>query len=1382
VGLLTPLLLGLLALAVLAWFFTTETGARNAFALGERIVPGMLRASDVSGRLSGNLHVGRLVIHTARADITLEALDLDWVPSSLWRLKLQVNRLNLGSLVVHLKPPPTKEPPRLPPSLDLPLTLHVAQANLAHAVVENDAGHLADLDRVQFGLDFDHRQYRLQLDNLGLRAGEAAFPVEGVITGKVALSSALPYAIDAHLAVRADSSAQQTHVAANGEVALGGSLQDMATSLDFSIVQPAAKPVGAAPLPATGAAAVPPSDAALATVLKVGGHAQLQLFSASAAAPSMLPLSTADLSLRGLDLASWKAGLPHTSLDGSLKIDGHGNGTLLLANAASGTWDAARLPLRDLALHFQRRQDAQGQTVDLRDIVAELGSTARPAGRLAGTGRFANGDFSLQLKTGALDLRRLDARLRATRLAGTADLRGKADEQEISVALTEPLNAPNRVQGLSLDAHALVNGQRLLLDRARLRAGPASIDASGQADLQGRQAFSGRGRLRRFRLKDIGNFAGLPDLEVNGDFTAQGSRSPRIEADLTYHIADSRLAGQPLTGDGEVHLHGDTIDIPRLQLNAGANALSAHGRLAGSDGSLEFALHAPQLAQLGPWASGALEATGSARGNLKRADIKLAWQAARLRIPAGNASAIGMPPSLASSTKAGGPSAAQSAQIARTAPPAPSGGVLIEASEGKATVSVDRGTPLLVTSAEIVASVRQLAFGAQRVGTLSTQARFGTRADAPLALRVEASGVDTPISRAERVSLQIDGSNAKHEIAATLHAAKQDLSMRAHGGLIDLARKPQWNGAIDQLNGDGELKARLLAPATLSVTSNRFQLKSLRLDSSVAQVVVDELTRDADQVVTRGRIDHLQLARVLRFTSAEPAIATDLALGGDWDLRIADTVTGKANLRREQGDVTVQGGRPVVLGLSALEASVVANDGRATLRLRGAGRQLGRIDVDAATRFGHGAARFAIASDAPLSGAASIDIPSLAWAGRLVSATTITEGRIRADATLAGSVGDPRLAGQVNGSDLRVFMADSGVDLRRGSLQGTFSDARLIIESLRFAGGDGQVVLSGPIDFAGGKPALQLALKADHYTLFNRADRKLVVSGSSQISLVEKRASVKGAFKIDSGSIDIGKEDAPQLSDDVVIVGKPKKSERAVAAELDVVIALGDGIALKGRGLDAVLRGEVRLLNAVGEPLQARGTLNVARGTFSAYGRDLKIEQGLVRFTGPLNNPGLDITAMRRGLQVEAGVSVRGTVLEPRITLVSEPNVADADKLAWLVLGHGLSDTGQGEVGALASAASTLLQKGAAAGVQSQIGNALGLDTVSVGTSQDTLQQRIVTLGKQVSTRLYVSYQKGIDTASNAVLLRYTLSPRLTVEAEAGTISLLSLFYNVSFD
>jgi translocation and assembly module TamB len=172
----------------------------------------------------------------------------------------------------------------------------------------------------------------------------------------------------------------------------------------------------------------------------------------------------------------------------------------------------------------------------------------------------------------------------------------------------------------------------------------------------------------------------------------------------------------------------------------------------------------------------------------------------------------------------------------------------------------------------------------------------------------------------------------------------------------------------------------------------------------------------------------------------------------------------------------------------------------------------------------------------------------------------------------------------------------------------------------------------------------------------------------------------------------------------------------------------------------------------------------------------------VLRFNGPIDNPSLDIIAMRRGQQVEAGVTVLGTVLSPRIGLVSEPPVSEAEKLSWLVLGHGLESVGQGELGTLQSAAGALLSKGASAGVQSQIANALGLDQLSVGTTQDSLQQRIVTLGKQVSSRLFVSLERGLETASSVLHLRYTLSPKLTVEAEAGTRSALSLFYNISYD
>jgi translocation and assembly module TamB len=51
-----------------------------------------------------------------------------------------------------------------------------------------------------------------------------------------------------------------------------------------------------------------------------------------------------------------------------------------------------------------------------------------------------------------------------------------------------------------------------------------------------------------------------------------------------------------------------------------------------------------------------------------------------------------------------------------------------------------------------------------------------------------------------------------------------------------------------------------------------------------------------------------------------------------------------------------------------------------------------------------------------------------------------------------------------------------------------------------------------------------------------------------------------------------------------------------------------------------------------------------------------------------------------------------------------------------------------------------------------------------------------------LSSRLYLSYQQGLESAGSVVQLRYILSPRLSLEGEAGARSALSLFYNITFD
>ena len=94
-------------------------------------------------------------------------------------------------------------------------------------------------------------------------------------------------------------------------------------------------------------------------------------------------------------------------------------------------------------------------------------------------------------------------------------------------------------------------------------------------------------------------------------------------------------------------------------------------------------------------------------------------------------------------------------------------------------------------------------------------------------------------------------------------------------------------------------------------------------------------------------------------------------------------------------------------------------------------------------------------------------------------------------------------------------------------------------------------------------------------------------------------------------------------------------------------------------------------------------------------------------------NPGINILAMRRNQQVEAGVQVTGTVDAPVAKLISEPSVPDNEKLSWLLFGHG---TDQGNnLGQQSAMTTALALLGNTQG--KRIAQTFGLDEFSIGTS-----------------------------------------------------------------
>ena len=126
--------------------------------------------------------------------------------------------------------------------------------------------------------------------------------------------------------------------------------------------------------------------------------------------------------------------------------------------------------------------------------------------------------------------------------------------------------------------------------------------------------------------------------------------------------------------------------------------------------------------------------------------------------------------------------------------------------------------------------------------------------------------------------------------------------------------------------------------------------------------------------------------------------------------------------------------------------------------------------------------------------------------------------------------------------------------------------------------------------------------------------------------------------------------------------------------------------------------------------------------------------------------------------------------------------VQDSEKLSWLVLGHGSEGVAGQEREVLAAAAGALFGGG-----QSRLAGSLGLDELGMARVQgkgqaQALESTVLTLGKRISSRAYLSYEQGVSGATSLVKLRYMLSKGFSLQAQTGTASALDLFYTWSFD
>jgi translocation and assembly module TamB len=123
--------------------------------------------------------------------------------------------------------------------------------------------------------------------------------------------------------------------------------------------------------------------------------------------------------------------------------------------------------------------------------------------------------------------------------------------------------------------------------------------------------------------------------------------------------------------------------------------------------------------------------------------------------------------------------------------------------------------------------------------------------------------------------------------------------------------------------------------------------------------------------------------------------------------------------------------------------------------------------------------------------------------------------------------------------------------------------------------------------------------------------------------------------------------------------------------------------------------------------------------------------------------------------------------------------MTDIDKLSWLLLGRASAGVGSDDTALLQSAALALLS-GEGPGVTDQLTHAFGLDAISVRQqSEGDVKATIVSLGKQISKRWYIGYERGLNATTGSWQLIYRLAQRFTVRAQAGGDNSLDLIWTV---
>jgi translocation and assembly module TamB len=625
----------------------------------------------------------------------------------------------------------------------------------------------------------------------------------------------------------------------------------------------------------------------------------------------------------------------------------------------------------------------------------------------------------------------------------------------------------------------------------------------------------------------------------------------------------------------------------------------------------------------------------------------------------------------------------------------------------------------------------------------------------------------------DHLEFAVHGRKHAHQLSASLRQAEMDAHLQVSGSL----RQRRWYGS---LLGSEYRNSRIgrwhqREAATIEIGGDAFALMPLCLDQETRHICVNGAWRQG-----QGGQASVQLAGV-PLALLEPIIG-EAQLEGRVDGQSHLTVKANGELNGElavaSGAGTLQlGESTTAIGFDHIllqaAAAVDRLQMKAALTLTNAGAAHAELDMP----FAPFKAR--PAGEQGLRGTLQAQLHELEWLTLFVPELLQPRGRLQLQAELGGRIDQPEVRGEAKLEAGRAGIAGLGITFEDVRASVRSDGARRLIVQGEGRSGPGTLKIDGHVELGAELPwRAQLQLQGQDVEAIHLPEYTLVGSPDVRLKVQPRALELDGTMNVTRALV------APRAlragvksSPDVVVLGdSPVVREERTAVTANVRVILGKQVRVSTYNVDAFVEGDITLHDRPGQPTKASGELRVERGTYRAYGKDLNIDRGRLIFTGgPVDDPDVDLRAVRRVENVTAGIKASGRLQKPEVTLFSEPPLDQTNILSYIVFGTSAQQSGSSENAWLTQAVSALaLATGE--GVMRGVGGALGIEDVRIASTAGATS---VMLGTYLSPRLYVSYGIGLFETGNSLRLRYDLSEHWQIQTDTGNNTGADILYKI---